>query len=204
MTIQRLPQPPRKDDPRFNDWMNQLWRKVVSGDAFHDAQAITVAASSAINTTETIIVGGLGKSRFPANTLQAGSTIRIRINGTCTASAANVSTFRVRFGTAGTTADTAIGTAATAVSATSGTAIPFSVEITFTVRTVGATGSIAGTLTLLNSGTTGISTTLVQTIALSVAAINTTVDSYLSLTYVAAATTTTSTFQNGIIEVVKQ
>jgi hypothetical protein len=204
MTILRLPQPPRKDDPRFEDWAIQLWRRVTASDAFRDAAAVTTAASSAINTTETIIVGGLGFSKIPANTLQVGTTFRFVLNGTCTASAANVSTFRVGFGTAGTAADTAIGTAATAASATSGTAIPFSVEITFTVRTVGASGTIAGTLTLMNSGTTGISTTLTQTIALTAAAIDTTVDSYLSVTYQAAATTTTCTFQNGIIEVVKE
>lgn len=201
----RLPQPPAKSDPRFDQWVAQLWRHITFGDQFEDAAAVTTAASAGIDTTETIVAGGLGLSKIPANRLKAGTTIRIRLYGTCTATAARVPTFRVRFGTTGTTSDTAIGTAALAASAASGTAIPFAVEIVFTVRTVGSTGTIAGTLTLHNAGTTGLSTTTVQTIALTVAAINTTVDSYLSATFASAASAAcTCTFQNGIIEVVKQ
>ncbi len=204
MPAKALPQPPRKDDPRFDDWVQELYRKVTGSDRVADIAAVTTAASSAINTTETIIVGGLSNSKVAAHTLKVGTTIRCVLTGTCTSTAANVSTFRVRFGTAGTTSDTAIGAAATAVAATSGTAIPFTAEIVFTVRTVGATGTIYGNLRLLNAGTTGISTVTAQNIALTAAAIDTTVDNWLSFTYVAAATTTTSTFQNGIIEIVKE
>ena len=204
MPLQRLSQPPRKDDPRFDEWVTQLWKRVTGSDPFLDAAAVTTAASSAINTTETIIVGGLSNSKIPANTLQAGTTVRIVLNGTCTSTAANASTFRVRFGGAGTTADTAIGSATTAAAATSGTAIPFTAVIVFTVRTVGASGTIAGTLTLTNQGTTGIATTASQVIALTVAAPDTSVDRWLSVSYQSAATTTTSTFQNGVIEFVKE
>ena len=205
MPAKALPQPPRKDDPRFDDWVQEIYRKVTQSDRVADIAAVTTAASAGINTTETIVVGGLSNSKVAAHTLKVGTTIRCILNGTCTASAARVSTFRVRLGTAGTTADTAIGSAATAASATTGTAIPFTAEIVFTVRTVGATGTIAGTLTLFNAGATGISTALVQVIALTVANLDTTVDNWLSFSYQSATTATcTCTFQNGIIEVVKE
>jgi hypothetical protein len=205
MPAKALQQPPRKDDPRFDDWVTELYRKVTQSDRVADIAAVTTAASSAINTTETIVVGGLSNAKVAAHTLKVGTTIRVLLRGTCTASAARVSTFRIRFGVAGTTSDGAIATAATAASPTTGTAIPFVVEILFTVRTVGATGTIAGTFSLVNQGVTGISATETQVIALTAAAIDTTVDSWISATYVSATTATcTCTFQNGIIEVVKE
>ena len=158
-----------------------------------------IAASSAINTTETILVGGLSSLPIPANALAVGSNIRVTLIGTCTSTAANASTFRVRFGTAGTTADTAILTGAvTAV--TSGTTVGFKAVIEFTVRTLGASATFAGSLTVLNSGTTGIQANNSNVIPLTAAAGNTTVANYLSVSYVSAATTTTSTFQNAIVE----
>jgi len=173
-------------------------RKVAQG-----ALDSEIANSAAINTTETIIVGGLNGARIKANQLKVGTTIRATLQGTCTSTAANASTWRIRFGTNGTTADTAIATAANSVAATSGTNIPFEAQLVMTVRTVGASGSISGYLKLINTGVTGISAVTAQVVQFTVAAINTTVDSWLSVTYQAAATTTTSTFQNAFIEVVK-
>lgn len=161
--------------------------------------AATVAASAAINTTETIVAGLTQSVRMPANYLQVGSTFRVTLNGTNTSTVANNSTFRARFGTAGTTADTSLWTAVVA-SAASGTTVPFQVVVTFTVRTIGASGTIAGTAVVLNQGTTGISTLTLNAIPLTVSAINTTATSYLTISYQSAAATTTSTFQNGIIE----
>ena len=162
-----------------------------------------VAASGAINTTETIIVGGLNQVRIKANQLKVGTVIRVTLQGTCTSTAANASTWRIRFGTNGTTADTAVFTAANSVAATSGTAIPFEATLVLTVRTIGASGTLSGYLKLVNTGVTGISAVTAQVVQATVASINTTVDSWLSVTYQAAATTTTSTFQNAFIEVPK-
>ena len=168
-----------------------------------NAPCSIVAASAAINTTETIIVGGLNNCKIYANQLKVGTAIRATLEGTCTSSAANASTWRFRFGTAGTTADGVLGSAANSVAATSGTAIPFEAQLTLTVRTIGATGTIAGYLKLINTGVTGISAVATQVVALTPTAIDTTVDNWLSVTYVAAATTTTCTFQNAVIEIVK-
>lgn len=168
-----------------------------------NALASIVATSAAINTSETIIVGGLNNARIYANSLKVGTTIRATLQGTCTSSVANASTWRFRFGTAGTTADGVLGSAANSVAAASGTNIPFEATLVFTVRTIGAAGTISGWLKLVNTGVTGISAVNAQVVALTPTAIDTTVANWLSVTYVAAAVTTTSTFQNAVIEVVK-
>lgn len=168
-----------------------------------NALASIVSNSAAINTSETIIVGGLNNVRIKANSLKVGSVIRVTLQGTCTSSAANASTWRIRFGTAGTTADGAIFTAANSVAAASGTNIPFVAELVLTVRTLGAAATCSGYLRLINTGVTGISAVESQTVDATVAAFDTTVDNWLSATYVAAAATTTSTFKNSFIEQVK-
>ena len=91
-----------------------------------------LAATSGLNTSETV----LATDPLGPVPLAAGTTLDFKAFGTCTASAANNSTFTVRYGTTGTTADTAIATFVVA-SASSGTTIPFAVDIPFTVRTVG-------------------------------------------------------------------
>lgn len=163
----------------------------------------TTAASAAINTTETIIAGGVNTAVIPANSLQIGTTIRITTLGTCTASVANASTWTLRMGTAGTTGDASVATGAV-TSAATGTTIGFASIVEFTVRTIGSTGTIAGSLTVLNTGVAGISTNNTNVIPLTATAtLNTTTANYIELTYKSAATTTTSTFQNGIVEIVK-
>lgn len=168
-----------------------------------DSPAAIVANSAAINTTETIIVGGLNSFRVKANQLKVGSVIQATLQGTCTSTVANASTWRIRIGTAGTTSDGAVFTAANSVAAASGTNIPFVATLVMTVRTLGAAATLSGYLTLQNTGVTGISAVTLQTVAATVAAFNSTVDNWMSFTYVAAAATTTSTFQNAFVQVVK-
>lgn len=153
-----------------------------------------------VNTTETTICGGPSGRQLVAGQLQVGTTCRIIAGGTCTSTAANASNFKVRFGPYAGGSDTLMLTAATAAAATSGTSIPFSVLIVFTVRTIGVSGTVAGSLVLINGGTTGISTVVTQVIAMTAAAINTTVASYITFQYNSAAATTTSTFTNAVIE----
>jgi len=133
--------------------------------------------------------------------LVVGSVIRIPIAGTCTSTAANTSTFRVRIGTAGSTADGVIATFVTGAAQTSGTTIPFHGEIMLTVRTIGASATITGDMTLLNSGTTGIATVTTQVISPTAASFNsTTAAMFIDVTYQSAATTTTSTFNQAAIK----
>lgn len=164
-----------------------------------DALASIVAASAAINTTETIIAS----AAYHANKAKVGSVIRATLEGTCTSTAANASTWRIRLGPLGTTADTAIFTAANSVAAASGTDVPFKAELVLTVRTLGATATVAGYLVLMNTGVTGISAVTLQIVPATVLTFDSTVDNILSVSYVSAATTTTSTFQNAFIESVK-
>lgn len=158
-----------------------------------------VAASAGINTAETAIGGGLNSAPIPANSIQIGDTFRITIHGTCTATVANASTFRIRIGTAGTTAD-GVAVSGAVASAASGTTIGFKTEIIFTIRTIGASATCAGYVNVLNTGITGISTNNSNVIAATTTAFSTATANYITVTYQTAAATTTSTFQVVVIE----
>ena len=159
-----------------------------------------VASSAAINTTETVIATAPAGS----NGMNAGTTFRMRLAGTCTSTVANLSTFTVRLGTAGTTADSAIATF-TCTSAVSGTNAPFHVDMLLTLRSNGATGTVSGEWIVTSAAATGISSTNPLTAqAATVSSANTTLnDLIISVTYKSAATTTTSTFIQAVIECVK-
>jgi hypothetical protein len=173
-----------------------------SSTANKTGQADIVADSSAINTTETIVVK---TPALAASRLIPGTHVRFTLVGTCTTTAANVSTFTLRMGTNGTTADTAIATPVTSVAGTTGTSIPFKVVLDFTVRTASATGTGFVTLQLDSQGTTGITATQTPNFILpTMSTFNTTTASnILSLSYKSAATTTTSTFKQAVIEFIQ-
>jgi hypothetical protein len=182
----------------------QTWTadQAFQGRADKTGQASITADTAAINTTETVVVKS---AAIPANRLAAGTVIRAIMEGTCTSTVGNASTFQIRIGTGGTTADTLVFTAATAAAATTGTSIPFHAELTLTVRTTGASATASGYLTLINQGVTGISTTATQVIKATMTTFNsTTASNIVDITYKSAATTTTSTFNNAFIEVVYQ
>lgn len=151
--------------------------------------AAITAASSGINTAETVI-----QKLLVGTPPTTGSTYCIEAIGTCTATVANLSTFTVRVGTAGTTSDTSVGTL-TATSPTSGTTIPFYVKLFVTFRSA---TSVIITGVLNNSGTTGISATT-NVVAAGSATTITNANNYIDLTYKSAASTTTSTFQSAVI-----
>ena len=162
--------------------------------------SVTVAASGAINTSETIISASFA---VPAGCLKAGSSYRLTAYGTCTSTVANVSTFTVRYGAAGTTSDATMGTL-TCTAQTSGTTIAFMAEFVLTFRTVGAAGTAIVSGDLTNNGTTGISSTAaVVAVNAAASSIVTTSAGFITLAYKSAATTTTSTFQQVTIEEIK-
>lgn len=163
----------------------------------YESDAIT-AASAGINSTQTVVES----ISIPANSLKAGTTYRIKASGVCTSSAANASNFRARIGT--TTLTGNIAAEVTPTAAASGTNIPFSVELIFTVRTIGASGTAIGSGTLLNNGVTGVSAAAVVVGQVTTAVtVDTTVANLVELTYQAAAATTTCTFHNALIEIVR-
>ncbi len=165
-------------------------------------QASIVAATAGINTTETVVISG---HKLAANRLRAGTVIRITLLGTCTASAARVSTFGLRIGTAGTTADVLVASAATSNSATTGTAIPFKAVFELIIRTTGAAATAHGYCTVSNTGITGISTNQSQIILPTFLTFDSTTEALIiSGTYKTANATCTSTFQDAFIEIVYQ
>jgi hypothetical protein len=158
-----------------------------------------VAATAGINSTETIVTSAV----IPASLMVAGTTFRVTASGVCTSSAANASNFRVRIGTAGSSADSAAAVI-TPTAAATGTAIPFFVDFLVTVRTSGSSGTGLGGGMLLNNGVTGVSAAAVVVGQVtSTITINTTVSNTIQLSYVAAASTTTCTFHDAAIVVVK-
>lgn len=156
-----------------------------------------VANSAAINTVETYISAVFP---LPANTLAVGSVFRITVYGTCTSTAANLSTFTIRLGTAGTVADTAV-LAATCTAAASGINIAFKVEFLVVVRTIGAGGTDVASGSIDNTGVTGIAATTNNVAGNgTTAAVNTTIANFLGVSYKSAAATTTCTFNNVVVE----
>jgi hypothetical protein len=170
-----------------------------------------VAATAAINTTETLLVSQalqtsqtvLGNT-IPG-TLQAGSLIRVTIGGTTTSTNADVSTFALRMGILGTTADASVATW-TVTSSGSGTNVVFIARLDITVRTLatsGANGTGYGFLSVQNTGATGLVAVTNTDVAAAAAitALPTLTATFADITYVSAATTTTTTFQTATIEV---
>jgi hypothetical protein len=166
-----------------------------------DIEGSIVADSAAINTTDTIIVK---TPAIPASRLTVGTVFRIVLDGTCTSTAANVSTFTIRWGTNGTTADGTVAAVATSVAATSGTTNPFHTELLLTVRTIGASATSDVTGELTSQGNIGIVATPNAFFVAGTAFNSTTASAILSVSYKAALTTTTSTFRNAFIELVHQ
>lgn len=158
--------------------------------------ASIASVTSGINTPETTVIS----YTVPANTIAAGTTYRVVAYGTCTASAANISNLRIRFGSTGTSADTALADLAL-TSATSGTNNGFRVEfiITFQSTTTAELEAV-----LQNNGATGIYTA--QQAIMSPAnatGLTTTSNEILQFSYGSAASTTTSTFYVATMELVK-
>jgi hypothetical protein len=155
------------------------------------------SASGAINTAETVLET---LSVVAGTTLAVGTVVRITLQGTCTASSADTSTFTIRAGTLGTTGDASVA-APTVTSATSGTAIPFKVVLEFTVRTTGSGGTAAGSMEVINQGTTGLSTLATNVVPFTSSTLATTTATKLSITYKSSGASCTCTFQTATIEV---
>lgn len=171
---------------------------------FGSGLCATTSSSGAINTTETLIVGGLSINGstcgpFPANYFRAGSVIRIVLSGTCTSTVGNTVTFTLRWGTTGTVSDTSIGTF-TLTAAGSGTTQAFSIVIDLVIATSGASGTWSGMLHAVGTAT-GIMATTASVSKPTTSAIDTTLASaYLSCSIKSAASTTTMTLTNCSIE----
>lgn len=166
----------------------------------------TVAASGAINTTETVISGtGVNVTRLSANALRAGTCIRIVIHGSCTITtgAAVPARFIVQLGTAGTTADGEILNFTLPTSGGIGTSA-FKAQIDLTCRTAGASGTFEGSMSVVQgSATLGLLATIAWAGTGTATAGNTTNANYLTVTFGnTGSANVTCTFQKVSIEVV--
>lgn len=160
----------------------------------------TTAASAAINTTATYV--SPTTFSIPANTLAVGDSFKITLYGTNTSSAAVSNTWTPRMGSAGTTADTAL-TVLQITSATTGTSVPFQIIIYFSVRAIGASGSVFSYATMLNQNASGISPTTETINTGAATTVNTTGTLILGCSFQAAATTSTTTFQHVVVEKIR-
>lgn len=145
-------------------------------------------APAVITTVETYIVNPY---TIPANAVAVGNQFRIHIYGQCTSSvAANITTITVRFGPAGTVADTALASPFTLASASSGTNIGFYIELLCSFTTVGASAVLWDSFTFLNNGVTGVSTTAQLTFINTSTTVNSTVLNKLGVSLKTSAATT--------------
>jgi hypothetical protein len=200
-----VPTPPANNSALYFDSLSNTWQSknsagVTKEVAPNQNNTSSIAASAAISTVETVITPS---TPIPAGYLHAGTTYRIVVSGTCTSTVANLSTFTVRLGTAGTVADTSLATI-TCTAAASGAAVPFEAIFYVTIRSIGAGGSAMASGYIVNSGATGISAAGVGGGgSTATAAVNTTIANFVEVSYLSAAATTASTFQMAIVELVK-
>ena len=164
---------------------------VIGGIPDWETNQASRTSAISISNTDTVV-----QSLTIGTGLQAGDSYEISAYGTCTSTVANLSTFTIRVGTAGSVADTSMGTV-TCTAAASGTNIGFYFNALFTCRTTGAPGTGIANGGVQNAGVTGISS-VTNAISGNTAtgAITTASANIISLTYQSAAGTTTSSFRN--------
>lgn len=164
--------------------------QVASAGSLAGAQRYTNSTAVAIAATETLIVAvplNLAQT-YAGNsvpgTLQVGSTIIAKINGTYTSAGAQTAVFTIRAGTNGTTADTSVATVSL-TTAVSGSAIPFSAEIDLNIRTLGTSGTLAGSFTVVNKGTSGLFTAVADAETIGSSTINTAASTFIDFSLTA-------------------
>ncbi len=117
---------------------------------FDTPQSSRQSVTSVFSTVQTYV-----SQSFEIGSVTTGSAFRITAYGTCSSSSADTVTFRVKYGSNGTTADADIATLGTN-SAGAGSNVPFKLEIMLTVyQAASSIGIIETTASLINGGATG-------------------------------------------------
>ncbi len=135
----------------------------------------------------------------PTVTLAIGSVVEAIVEGTCTSSNADSAVFLLTAGTVGDTTDATVASF-TVTTAGSGSAVPFSVKVTFVCRTLGASGTGAGSLVCINNGTTGIAAAAITVVAATSSTWATTTATKIGINATTAATSAL-TVQNATLKV---
>lgn len=169
------------------------------GPEYHErvGAVAAIVAAAAIANTETVVTA----YSMPAGSMIAGTSFRIRAFGRLTSGGtAGSSIFRCRIGT--TTLTGNIPATLTRANAASVTAAPFVLEMLVTVRTIGASGSVIGNVSVAG-GVTAAFTVAADISAISATvALDTTAVKRVELTYISGNAGTTATFENATLEVV--
>ena len=155
-------------------------------------------ATSAISTVQTIIT----PNPYAMRDAYGGDSYRITIYGTCTSNAANTHTFNILSGYYNTLSDQVIGSISFNA-ATSGTSVPFKIQLLLTWDMASGTKmKICGEC--LNNGTTGISANAVTifTPALS-STVTDTNTPYLNVSYQSSAAGTSCVFHDVVTETIR-
>lgn len=165
-------------------------------------QSSIIAASPSVSTVETYITAPF---KIPAGTLVAGNAFRISLFGQGTSSVVNTWNVRVRLGTGGVVADTAILSPGATTAAAAGSNIDFRFDFIVTVRSIGASGSAHAWGDFVNAGATGLNTNANMLLYGSgaVTTINTLTDLFLGASWVSAAATTSAVFQAATVECIR-
>lgn len=162
-----------------------------------DSGILATVANTTVTAGATTTIAGGSTVSVPANTMQAGSTYKVTILGSFTGTA-TATAFRVHLGTLGTNADAVIYTSS--VTGAVGTA-QACIEIIFTIRTVGASGTLQGTTIIHQNSATGVAAATISVVAgTTTTAPNTTVNNFMTISILSAASGSSGTVQNVIIE----
>lgn len=154
-------------------------------------------STGAISTTETSIAYAL----IPANSLVAGSQYVIKAFGTLSVSGgvARTATFRLRVGP--TTLTGAIIESMNPTTTTTASGDGYMIEATLTVASVGATGTVYGSIEM-NGGSQPFAVGTRVDVAGSTTTIDTTVANYIELTAETSNAAATTTFRQAYIQCV--
>ena len=129
--------------------INNAQTAIATLQAFAAIPAVSVTTATGSFSTVEKYVSPAGFSISGGMTL--GQAVRITIIGTCTSSAGNTNTIKIKYGANGTTADATITTLTFTASA-SGTTIPFKLTIDVVCSLVGASGTCFCAIAIANSG----------------------------------------------------
>lgn len=155
--------------------------------------------TSTITTTETIIVGGSSAPVIAAGSLKAGDSYLIRLQGSCSSLLGGTSTFKLRMGTAGSVSDGVIWSAPI-TAATLGTTVNFVAEIVITIKTVGASATLGGYMSIINTGLVGLIPTASAVVVGTPSTFSSNTNNYLSATFVTSVGSLSAAFTIATIE----
>lgn len=161
--------------------------------------SLLTATTSCATTAEAVYA----KLAIPARAFRVGTALRCKMTGLKTTATACNFSFTLRYGTAGTTADTAIGLMTLAMAGTAVASQSWTFEVDVFCTTAGASGVLRQAYTAL-MGSSGAAPVSFNTIAVATSAADMTVDKFLTLTMTPSAAVTTNDVHRASMEVIQQ